>query len=90
MIDPLTPRQLEVMAFIFRRECAGSIATWREIMVAIGVRSTNAVACLVRLLERKGYLAPVHGLKRAIRVTALPVFSGEPGRVVDFIPLGAA
>jgi repressor LexA len=76
MIAP-TSRQLEVLRFIhWEIAHRGYPPTWREIMVRIGVCSTNAVhdhiaaLCRKGLLEREQQFDPAaHGRKRSMRVT---------------------
>ncbi|MEE9394083.1 MAG: transcriptional repressor LexA [Planctomycetota bacterium] len=65
----LTPRQIEVLAFI-RRFIAerGFAPTLAEIAAGLGFRSANASAQHVRLLVKKGALAVDPGVARSLRV----------------------
>lgn len=70
---PLTNRQQETLKYI-----AGYIdrhgygPTHREIQTAFGLLSTNAVACRLKPLIKKGYLEHDRGTQRALRVVGAP------------------
>ena len=79
-----TPRQHELLAYILRfREERGVSPSVREMCAALGVRSTNAVACLLRALERKGLV------RSAGRVTG-GLFGSGSGRCTLLTPGGEA
>jgi repressor LexA len=67
--QPLTPRQKEAYDFICRTAGMWGPAV-REIAAGIGVSSPNAVAGLLKRLERKGYITIEAGKSRGIRVKA--------------------
>ena len=67
--EPLTPRQKDAYDFICRTAGMWGPAV-REIAVGIGVSSPNAVAGLLKRLERKGYITIEPGQTRGIRVKA--------------------
>jgi len=64
----ITERQRQVVGLIVRGEQGGVQPTIREMVEALGIRSTNAVADHLRALERKGMLLR-HGRSRSIEVT---------------------
>jgi repressor LexA len=94
MVDKLTPRQLEVLAFIrnaLRRD--GLPPTRSEIAAALGFRSPNAAEEHLRALARKGAIELLPGASRGIRLVGeaseeggLPVV----GRVAAGQPVLAA
>jgi SOS-response transcriptional repressor LexA len=60
--DPLTERQREALAAIWRHlEAHGRYPSYRELMEALGVAGPNAVRVLLVPLERKGLLVMGHG-----------------------------
>ena len=65
--EPLTPRQKDAYDFICRTAGMWGPAV-REIAAGIGVSSPNAVAGLLKRLERKGYITIEPGQTRGIRV----------------------
>ena len=67
--EPLTPRQKDAYDFICRTAGMWGPAV-REIAAGIGVSSPNAVAGLLKRLERKGYITIEPGQTRGIRVKA--------------------
>ena len=72
-----TPRQLEVLQFIQRHARRnGAPPTVREIAKALGVASTNAVACHIDALVRHGLLERHPHSSRGLRVG-----SGSPGGI---------
>ncbi|MEZ6197544.1 MAG: transcriptional repressor LexA [Planctomycetota bacterium] len=78
MPSELTPRQREVLDFIRRfLDERGFPPSQAEIAAALGLRSTNAVAQHLRLLEKKGALRTTAGAARGLRL-ARPVETGLP------------
>lgn len=66
---PLTFCQQRVLDFIVQHtEQHRFVPSRREIAAALGVRSLNTVACHLKGLTQKGYLAPADGKTRALRV----------------------
>lgn len=89
---PLTPRQIELLTFIYQREIAGDPPpTLREIGRAMGIRGTNAVEDKLVAVERRGLIRRERGSKRTrtLRLHAVPVFAGAPAAIVGFVPKGA-
>ena len=54
--EPLTPRQLAVLATIIQQTHRQGITTIRSIGKALGIRSVNGVFCHLLALERKGFI----------------------------------
>ena len=67
----LTNRQSEVMGAIIDYKDAhdGVSPTIRELMAAVGLRSTSTVARHLAILEHKGYITRQTGLARSIELT---------------------
>lgn len=77
---PLTPRQMDVYAWIYRRtrEC-GYQPSYREIAARFGWRShTNGVRSFLIALQRKGYLRVTPARGRALEFLVRP--DGRPFR----------
>ena len=53
---PPSPRQQQALDLITAGIRSGRPPTLREIGAAMGIRSTNGVSCLLRALERKGWV----------------------------------
>ena len=70
----LTPRQLEVLAFIresfINQQRMPSI---REIGNALGIVSPNGIICHLRALENKGYIRMGHFSARSIQLCGVKV-----------------
>jgi repressor LexA len=67
--EPLTPRQREVLRFLIDYIAdVGWAPTLREICGAFEWGSTNASTCILRSLEKKGYIVRGPRTSRAIRV----------------------
>lgn len=86
-MDPLTPRQAEILAFI-RRQLAdvGLPPTRADIMAAFGFRSVTAADDHLKALARKGAIDLLPNASRGIRVRAeteedLAVVGDGPGGV---------
>lgn len=69
---PLTDRQRQILDFIAGHARRGLPPTLREIGKAFGMRSTNAVADHLKLIERKGYLERTPLKSRGLRVIDWP------------------
>lgn len=68
--EDLTPRQAETLAIISRLTGARRLPpTIRELGVALGVGSTNAVNDLLRALARKGCVFRGRNMARALFIT---------------------
>ena len=90
-MEPLSPRQAQVLEFIADWiERQGIPPSYREIGEALDIRSTNGVSDHVRALERKGYLQRVGdpGSARSLRVTPQARGRLEDDRVVGIPVLG--
>ena len=92
MVDSLTARQRQVLAFIGSAlEAHGRPPTRSEIAEALGFRSANAAEEHLRALARKGAIELVPGASRGIRLTAARALppAGLPviGRVAAGQPL---
>ena len=98
MVDSLTARQRQVLAFIGNAlEAQGRPPTRSEIAEALGFRSANAAEEHLRALARKGVIELVPGASRGIRLvgsralppTGLPVVgrvaAGQPLLAVEHI-----
>jgi repressor LexA len=86
--DNLTSRQQELLDLL--RETAergGTSPSYREIGVALGIRSTNGVKVLVDALVRKGFLRPSEGRARGLELTASGRLSPAAGEGVAWVPL---
>jgi repressor LexA len=67
----LTKRQRQVVQVIREFiETHGYPPTYRDLMALLGVRSTNAIACHLNVLQRKGHLQVDCMRSRGIRLTA--------------------
>lgn len=66
-MEPLTPRQAEVLDFIqrFMAEHAYS-PIYREIGAALGIRTPNGVACHLKAMQKKGWITILPGCARGI------------------------
>lgn len=84
----LTARQLELLALLYRADLKGLPLTIREAAAAMEMTSTNAVSEKLDALQQKGFLSRGAAQSRAIRLAAIPVFGGDPVRIVGFIPAG--
>ena len=68
----LSPRQREILDFVAAQvEQGGVVPSYREIGLALGITSTNAVSDHLKALIRKGYLERVGdpGRPRSLRLT---------------------
>ena len=89
----LTRRQQEILDFL--RENAGSFAhppTLDELCAALGLRSRGSLHKQVQALVRAGFVEPMAGLHRGIRLTAVePVEAGTHflGKVAAGSPIEA-
>lgn len=86
-MEPLTPRQAEILALIREHlERTGMPPTRAEIARAFGFRSPNAAEAHLRALARKGAIELVPGASRGIRLRQPP---GLPvvGRVAAGSPI---
>jgi repressor LexA len=94
MVDKLTPRQLEVLAFVRDALKRGGLPPTRsEIAAALGFRSPNAAEEHLRALARKGAVELLPGASRGIRIPGEPAEEeGLPviGRVAAGQPVLAA
>lgn len=82
-LEPPTPRQREVLLVIQKSIAErGFPPTIREIVDALGIRSTNAVADLMRELERKGHLRR-DGIKSRAVVLLHAVTQTDPVATAD-------
>ncbi|MEW6167568.1 MAG: transcriptional repressor LexA [Pseudomonadota bacterium] len=83
-MNPLTPRQAEILDFI-RRHIAeqGMPPTRAEIVAAFGFRSLTAAEDHLRALARKNVIELLPGASRGIRVLE----SDEPANDADGLPL---
>ncbi len=71
-MKPATPRQLELLELIAAFVAAnGYPPSYREMAAAMGVTSTNTIACVVDALEARGLLWCARGQSRAMRITEL-------------------
>lgn len=71
-MDPLTPRQEEVLRWIRTfRERAGFPPTRAEIARGLGFRSANAAEDHIKALARKGTIELLPGVSRGIRLASL-------------------
>lgn len=89
-MEPLTPRQAEVLGIIkesVRRD--GKVPTVREIARNLGVKAPGTIQDHLRALEQKGYLTREKGVSRNIRVEMeaerLPIL----GRIAAGLPIEA-
>jgi repressor LexA len=65
---PLSPRQREVLEFLFRYTCTyGFQPSIRELADHLGCSTLNSAQCHLKALESKGYLGPTAHTTRAIR-----------------------
>ena len=70
---PLTERQIAFLRFLIDyTETNGHPPTLREIGKHFGVRSTNAITCVLRVMARKGYIANRQMKSRGLRVLKNP------------------
>lgn len=70
MREATPPRQRQALEAIAAAIDAGSPPTHRELGLALGIRSTNAVADLLAGLERRGLVWRAPFKSRVLRVTA--------------------
>lgn len=63
-----TPRQADVLAVVLRLQAQGTSPSIRELAVALGIRSTNAVSGHLRELVRLGLLTMEANKSRSFRV----------------------
>lgn len=81
--DP-TPRQLDVLRVIWRSYCdAGHAPTIREMMAALGVASSTAVAGHLTYLERKGLVVVRLGESRGVSLTHAGLAALGPEALTD-------
>jgi DNA-binding MarR family transcriptional regulator len=66
---PITPRQLQYLAFIAERIAGGLPPTNSEMRARFGVRSSNAVQDVLKSLERKSLIERDRQRARAIYLT---------------------
>jgi SOS-response transcriptional repressor LexA len=77
---PVTDRQREVLRAVLRHTRKhGRSPTYLELARALSVSSTNAVACHVVLLERKGCIVRAPATVRGLALT--PLGEREAGRL---------
>ncbi|MEQ1438954.1 transcriptional repressor LexA [Fontimonas sp. SYSU GA230001] len=87
-MDPLTPRQAEILDFIRRHiSDRGLPPTRAEIVAAFGFRSLTAAEDHLRALARKQAIELLPGASRGIRVLGHPPEAGEPANDADGLPL---
>jgi SOS-response transcriptional repressor LexA len=79
----LTEKQRAILAFIRQAGERGYGVTYRELMTAFGMSSTNAIACHIKPLVRKGYLAADPHKARSLRVVGQPTIAELMARVVE-------
>ncbi len=83
MDAPLTPRQQEVVRWIYDYVVEhGQYPTIRAVMHGMGFRSPNAVMNHLEFIAKKGYVEFGGNVSRAIRLCGMrlaPVFDGEAG-----------
>ena len=69
-MNPLTIPQRDTLRFLYWfRERHGYMPTLRDLMAALGLKSTNSMTDRLRGLERKGCIIRKKMLSRAIRIT---------------------
>ncbi len=71
---PLTPRQAQIVALLCK--AWPNVPTFRELMAALGIRSTNGISDHLHYIEQKGYISCGSFQRRAITVLRWP--NGEP------------
>lgn len=87
-MDPLTPRQAEILDFIRRHIVEqGMPPTRAEIVAAFGFRSLTAAEDHLRALARKQAIELLPGASRGIRVLGHPIDGGEPANDEGGLPL---
>lgn len=87
-MDPLTPRQEEVLRWIRTfQESAGFPPTRAEIARGLGFRSANAAEEHIKALARKGTIELLPGASRGIRLASL---GAEPARGLPVVGRVAA
>lgn len=87
-MDPLTPRQAEILDFIRRHiSDQGMPPTRAEIVAAFGFRSLTAADDHLRALARKQAIELVPGASRGIRVLGHVLNGGEAANEDDGLPL---
>jgi SOS-response transcriptional repressor LexA len=69
---PPTPRQIEILEFIYDRAMAGLAPTLREIGARFGIKSTNGIKDHLIALERKGLLEVASGAPKAASRGTVP------------------
>ena len=75
-MEELSPRQTELLEFLRGyHDQNGVVPSYREIGVALGIQSTNAVSDHIKALQRKGYIERVGdpGRPRSLRLTTKAV-----------------
>lgn len=99
MVEGLSSRQREILEYIHSRlQEDGVLPSYREIGIAMGIRSTNGVSDHVKALERKGYLQRIGGSGKAARARSLAltevalaelgVITPEPFGAGDIVEIG--
>ena len=69
---PITKQQGRVLVFISEStKSAGFPPTYREVMDALDLSSTNAVSGHLEALEHKGYITTLRGKARAMFLTEM-------------------
>ena len=81
MVDPLTPRQREVLDVIQRSlDAKGYPPTLRELAEALDIVGTTAVNYHLERLRVKGWIEREAGVARGLRVLSLCARQHETGR----------
>ena len=69
----LTPRQKQCLDFLAAYIKAHGVSpTFRDVMLALGFKSTAAVACILQALEGKGYISRTRQQRRGLRLLFSP------------------
>jgi len=95
IIEPMEPtrRQRQILDFIQKRiDQEGISPSIREICEHFGLKSPSGVHRMLKSLEKKGYISPVSGKKRAWRPTVRRIpFRKMPvlGRIAAGLPVEA-
>ncbi len=79
----LTVRQREILTFIYERICQeGCRPTFREIMAASGINSTNGISCHFAAFARAGYIRwrPNHAGRPGTKITTYDLLRWPDGR----------
>lgn len=69
MAEDITPRQREVLRLIFTGARQGMAPTNRDVCVALGIGSINAVVQHVKALMKKGAVTKVPNVARGLLIT---------------------